>query len=165
MAYTPSSPDNVRLTITVTPDVHAAFKRLATASGMSIGRAMGEWLGDTLEAVEFTAKKVEEARSAPKLVMREMHAYAQGLVDETGALMEKMRDEGRRARVAASAAPATAEPHPPRLVIRGGKSPGKTLTKPPPHGWTSKEEAEFQAKSMAVLKREQAAKAAARKGS
>ena len=68
------TPERVRLTITVTPEVHAAFSRLAKGSRMSLGRAMGEWLQDTLEAVEFTADKVEQARSAPKIVMREMHA-------------------------------------------------------------------------------------------
>jgi hypothetical protein len=85
-----SSEERVRLTITVTPEVYAAFRRLSASSGMSLGRAMGEWLGDTLEAVEFTAAKVEEARAAPKLVMRELHAYALGLADETGAAVRSI---------------------------------------------------------------------------
>ena len=129
----PAEPDQgrVRLTISVTPEVHAMFTRLAKGCRMSLGRAMGEWLEDTLEAVEFTVQKVEQARVAPKLVMREMHAYAQGLVDETGALMEKIRADGVKARVEGAAAPGTrsgaaaAAPLPPRLVIRGGKSHDK----------------------------------------
>ncbi len=83
--------ERVRLTISVTPEVHAAFTRFAAASGLSLSRAMGEWLGDTLEAVEFTARKVEEARAAPKLVMRELHAYALGMADEAGAAMASMK--------------------------------------------------------------------------
>lgn len=71
----------VRLTISVTPQVHSAFERLAAASGVSLSRCMGEWLGDTLDAVEHTAAMVERARAAPKLAMREMHAYAMGLAD------------------------------------------------------------------------------------
>lgn len=93
MTSTPS-PQNVRLTITVTPEVHETFQRFAKAAGMSLGRAMGEWLGDTVEAAEFTATKMEQARAAPKIVMREMHAYALGLADETGHLMNKIREKG-----------------------------------------------------------------------
>jgi hypothetical protein len=89
--------------VPVTPEVHAAFKKLAEASGMSVGKAMSDWLVDTLEAVNFTAQKVMEARAAPKIVMREMHAYALGLADETGALMEKLREDGRKAREVGSA--------------------------------------------------------------
>lgn len=83
----------IRLTITVTPEVHAAFERLATASGISMSRCMGEWLGDTLDAVEYTAQLVERARAAPKLVMREVHAYALGLADETGSILQTMRQD------------------------------------------------------------------------
>lgn len=81
----------IRLTISVTPEVHSAFDRLAAASGVSMSRCMGEWLGDTLDAVEQTAVLVERARAAPKLAMREVHAYAMGLADETGAALRAFR--------------------------------------------------------------------------
>lgn len=81
----------IRLTISVTPEVHAAFTRLSAASGQSMSSCMGEWLGDTLDAVEYTATLMEKARMAPKMVMREVHAYALGLVDETGAVLNAMR--------------------------------------------------------------------------
>ena len=120
----------VRLTITVTPEVHAAFRRLADASGMSMGKAMGEWLGDTLEAVEFMAEKMEQARAAPRLVMQEMHAYALGLADETKQVLANVKERERagrasaaRARTGGPHAPAApTAPTPPRPVIRGGKS-------------------------------------------
>lgn len=93
----------VRLTISVTPEVHAAFERLSAASGLSMSRCMGEWLADTLDAVEYTATMVEKARAAPKRVMREVHAYALGLADETGAVLESMRaGQGRPERSAAA---------------------------------------------------------------
>ena len=128
MTPTPSpTTEPVRLTITVTPEVHAAFRRLADASGMSMGKAMGEWLGDTLEAVEFMAEKMEQARAAPRLVMQEMHAYALGLADETKQVLDKVKKRERDARGSAGAArsrahPAPADPASPRPVIRGGKS-------------------------------------------
>ena len=105
MTSTPTP--NVRLTITVTPEVHQVFVRFSKAAGMSLGKAMGEWLGDTVEAAEFTATKMEQARSAPKLVMREMHAYALGLADETGALMQELTEKGRVSRESVRAKPRT----------------------------------------------------------
>jgi hypothetical protein len=100
---------NVRLTITVTPEVHQIFTRFAKAASMPVGRAMGEWLGDTIDAAAFTAKKMEEARAAPALVSRELHAYALGLADEAGAIMDKMRSDGQQARARTGASgPGTA---------------------------------------------------------
>lgn len=118
--------DRVRLTITVTPEVHEAFSRLAKASGMSLGRAMGEWLGDTLEAVTYTAQKVEEARAAPKLVMRELHAYALGLADETGQFLKTIgKQPGTRPPPSVAGVAGRLAATPPRHVIRGGNSPDK----------------------------------------
>lgn len=104
---TPPAPSQVRLTITVTPEVHAAFKRLADAGSMSISRAMGDWLADTLEAAELMALKMEEARAAPKRVIREMHAYALGLVDETGAMLNQITRAGAEARQGRARGPRT----------------------------------------------------------
>ena len=87
-----------------------------------MSKAIGEWLLDTIEAAEYTALKMEEARAAPRQVMHEMHAYALGLVDETNAVMDKLREDGRAARKPKAEGSARADDHPPRLVIRGGKS-------------------------------------------
>jgi hypothetical protein len=114
---TSPTPQNIRLTISVTPEVHEVFKRFSAAAGMSLSKAMGEWLADTVEAAEFTATKMEQARAAPKIVMREMHAYALGLAEETGALMEEVRKKGRSpgTRTVSGARPAAREvvPTPP----------------------------------------------------
>lgn len=61
---------------------------------MSTGRAMADWLADTVDAAEFMAEKMEQARAAPKVVMAEMHAYALGLADETGDLLRRVREKG-----------------------------------------------------------------------
>jgi hypothetical protein len=95
----------IRLTISVTPEVHAGFERLATASGLSMSKCMGEWLADTLDAVEYTATMVEKARLAPKMVMREVHAYALGLADETGAVLSAMKKGQSIGEVAAQVLP------------------------------------------------------------
>lgn len=122
MTSTPTP--NVRLTISVTPEVHAAFLRLSKAGSMSISKAMGEWLADTVEAAEFMATKMEQARAAPKVVMREMHAYALGLADETGALMDQLREKGRAER--SGAARASLPP--------SGNTGGKGTKSTPKHG-------------------------------
>ena len=120
---------NIRLTISVTPEVHETFQRLAKASGASIGRAMGEWLGDTIEAAQYVALTMEKARAAPKAAIREMHAYALGLADETGAMMDQIRSKGAadRASVAAKAVAkdraATPSPLIPPSCNTGGKLP------------------------------------------
>jgi hypothetical protein len=88
---TPHAPERIRLTITVTPEVHETFTRMAAAGSMSLSRAMGDWLADTVEAAAHMATLMERARSAPREVTREMHAYALGLADETGAVMEELR--------------------------------------------------------------------------
>ena len=127
---TSTTSESVRLSITVTPEVHAAFRRLADASGMSMGKAMGEWLGDTLEAVEFMAEKMEQARAAPRLVMQEMHAYALGLADETQQVLQQVKKREREARAGDARARTHAAHSPadapgataPRPVIRGGKT-------------------------------------------
>lgn len=126
MANTPQSPDNVRLTITVTPEVHATFKRLAAASNASISRAMGEWLADTLDAADAMTAMMERARKAPKLAIQEMHSFALGLGDETGAMLKSIREKSRASSAQVTsvrAGPGPTATGTPRPVIRGVKSP------------------------------------------
>jgi hypothetical protein len=131
----------IRVTVPVTPEVQAAFQRLAAASGMSTGKAMGEWLADTVEGAITMAEMLEKARRAPKQAVSEMHAYALGLADMTSDLMDNLRGRSARGKAGAevgtgvagtAAAPVAPAPLPPRTVIRGGKSP-KTPKKPGDH--------------------------------
>ena len=123
--------ENIRLTISITPEVHSTFQRLSKVSGKSISRSMGEWLGDTLDAAEFMASTLERARQAPKMVVQELQAYTLGLSDELSDVMQIIRKKGQEDRAAAGGegprlrgeGPAVAVEAPtPRPVIRGGKS-------------------------------------------
>jgi hypothetical protein len=87
----PSSAKSIRLTIPVHPDTHAVFQRLAKVANVSTGRAMGEWLSDTVEAAELMASTLERARAAPKLVTAELHAMLLGMVDQTKELQDTFR--------------------------------------------------------------------------
>jgi phosphoserine phosphatase len=84
-----------RVSVPVTAEVLEAFQRLAKAGNMSTGRAMAQWLEDTVDAANYMAQTLEKARAAPKQVMAEIHAYALGLADETGDLLAKVRAKGR----------------------------------------------------------------------
>ena len=116
-----------RVSVPVTEEVLQVFQRLAAASGMSTGKAMAEWLADTIEAAEYMAQTLERARAAPKVVVREMHAYAMGLADETGELMRDLarKSAADRAGARASGAPraSTGEPPIPPSCNTGGKLP------------------------------------------
>jgi hypothetical protein len=106
----------VRVTVPVRPEVLAAFQRLAAAQGVSTGKAMGEWLADTLDGVEAMAGLLEKAREAPKVAVRELHSYALGLTDLTSELIEQVKSRGRRAgraKRSRTAGRPTLDPYPP----------------------------------------------------
>lgn len=129
MTSTPTP--NIRLTISVTPEVHAAFQRLAAVTSSSLSKAMGDWLEDTIEGALMMATKMEQFRAAPKQVMQEMHAMTLGLADEAASLVERMREKGREDRVglARDARPGPPLPIPPSSNT-GGKGPRTQPNKP-----------------------------------
>lgn len=86
---TPPTPKTVRVTVPVTEEVLETFRRLGAAGSMSTGRAMGEWLADTVEGAQLMASTMERARAAPKVVTAELHAMMLGLTDESKAMMDK----------------------------------------------------------------------------
>jgi hypothetical protein len=137
MAKPPSN--RIRLTISVSPETHVIFQRMADATGMSLGMTMGEWLDDTSEGAAMLAQKLEQARQSPKLVIREMQAVLVGMQDEMTGLMADLRS-GKRVPPgtpgqAKSARAAAAAPSP-RPVIRGGKSHQDTTKGHKPKGST-----------------------------
>lgn len=131
MNKTLSPPKPSRVSVPVSGEVLEAFQRLAKAGNMSTGKAMAQWLEDTIDAAQFMAQTLEKARKAPKMVARELHAYALGLGDETGQLLEtiKSMSSGQRAEMAAgrgglqSARPAGSSAPP--SCNTGGKVPPK----------------------------------------
>jgi hypothetical protein len=128
----PPTSDTVRLTIPVSREVHEVFSRYAKAGHISIGRAMGGWLQDTLQSAQFVTGAMEKARESPRLVALEIDAYARGLADETGELMRRMKaagasTEGPRSRGGIGDEEA-ASPIPPSCNT-GGKVPKTTHKK------------------------------------
>jgi hypothetical protein len=84
---------------------------MAQSAGISVGRCIGDWLTDTADGAQFVAQKMQEAKRAPKTVMREMQAMAHGLHGEVSEVLDDLRrrgEEGRDGRAAAGRAPSTA---------------------------------------------------------
>lgn len=136
-----------RVSVPVTEEVLQVFQRLAAASGTSTGKAMAEWLADTVEAAEYMAQTLERARAAPKVVMREMHAYALGLADETGELMRQIarKSQADRAGGRASGAPHAGTgglPIPPSCNTGGKFTTAPKTKKPQKPGSTRSKDAE-----------------------
>jgi hypothetical protein len=77
----PSKPP--RVSVPIDSEVLGIFERLAKAGNMSTGRAIAEWLKDTVEAAELMASTMERARAAPKVVTAELHAMMLGMADQT----------------------------------------------------------------------------------
>jgi len=84
-----------RVSVPVDAETLQVFERLAKAGNMSTGKAMAEWLKDTMEAAELMASTMERARQAPKLVTAELHAMALGLSENTKELMDKVQQAGK----------------------------------------------------------------------
>ena len=80
-----------RVSVPISADVLVIFERLAKAGNMSTGKAIAEWLSDTVEAAELMASTMERARAAPKVVTAELHAMMLGMADQTKELQDKFR--------------------------------------------------------------------------
>ncbi len=74
--------DKVRFTISVDPDVHAAFSQMAEASGQSLSRVVGDWLKDTSESALFVARKLADLRRAPAAALGELSIRQRHAADE-----------------------------------------------------------------------------------
>lgn len=126
-----SKPKTIRLTIPVSAEAHAAFTRIAKATGMPVGRAMAEWMDDTLDAAQFLADTLEKAREAPRLVAQQLHAYSLGLADETGQLLAEVREKSRTKASRSGAAKPSGGASPPSCNTGGKvqKTKGKGSTR------------------------------------
>ena len=123
-----------RISVPVDDETMAVFQRLAKAGNMSTGKAMAEWLRDTVEAAELMAATMERARAAPKVVTAELHAMMLGMADQTKDLQDKFAKyrgsiDGGPSGGKRSATGGTAAVIPPSCNT-GGKLTGEKRQKP-----------------------------------
>ena len=111
----------IRTTVSVRPEVHAAFKRLADVQGVSLGRAIGDWLSDTFEAAEMVTAKMQRAKTDPVRVIRELQLLAEGSIDTAVDVIDRLRGLEKEL---------PDDLYPP-LCNTGGKVPKKPQKSPP----------------------------------
>lgn len=97
----PTDLDRIRTTISLPRHVHDEFVRMASLSGVSVSRTMGDWLADTVDAAQFMNAKMAEAKKAPARVLREMTAMSRGLFESVSDFADEQRAKGRADRSAA----------------------------------------------------------------
>lgn len=121
-----------RVSVPVSSEVLEVFQHLADAGRTSVGRAMADWLADTIEAAAYMAEKIRQARSAPATVARELHAYAQAMEEQTLEVMLSIEQKGKAHRAASAAQPlrpsashARVNPYPPPCNTGGKLAEGK----------------------------------------
>lgn len=71
--------ERIRLTISITPEVHALFSRMAETGGISLGRCIGDWLENTSEGAEFVANEARKVRELPRRVLEDIGALSRGI--------------------------------------------------------------------------------------
>lgn len=98
----------IRVTVPVSPEVLEAFQALAAVTGTSTGKAMGEWLADTLDGVRSMNDMLQKAKAAPRQAVRELNAYAIGLAEVSQELMATVMRQTRATDATDSAAVADA---------------------------------------------------------
>ena len=88
------------LTLDIDAEVLEVYRAMAATSKISLSRCVALWLEDTADGARFVAQRVEDARVAPMVVLRELHARMQGaseVLDETMSALREGARERRRA--------------------------------------------------------------------
>ena len=83
--------ERIRFTVSVDPEVHAAFVEMADAAGQSLSKAVGDWLGDTTDAARFVANQLREARSSPVVAVAQLRNKQALAVERTDNLLRDLR--------------------------------------------------------------------------
>lgn len=112
----------IRLTIAVTPEVHAEYTRLAELAGVSVSRAMGDWLADTIEGAQLVALKMRQAKESPQKVLRELEDAAVRSRDTIDRVLAEGRSQGAAANAGGRRGALAGEPP---CSPTGVKVPGK----------------------------------------
>lgn len=126
---TPPTPKSIRVTVPVSPEVLARFKRLSAVAGQSVGKAMGEWLEETQEGLDPMIEILERHKKAPLKAIRTLQAYAGTLNDMTGDLFERVsRMDSVERTVAAEAAAVANAAEDMKKALKRGLTPPSSNT-------------------------------------
>lgn len=110
--------DRIRTTISVPQDVYEVFKQMAEASGVSVSRCMGDWLGETVEGAQHVSMQLQRARELSKKGIKQLHAAL-----KSGESMDEFATEKAARTDGASPAQPARTPPPTPYSNTGLKSP------------------------------------------
>lgn len=127
---TPTSP-KIRVSVPVSPEVLARFRRLSKVAGQSVGRAMSEWLEETQEGLDPMIDILEKHKKAPLQAIRTLQAYSATLDNSTRELFEKVArmDETNETLAAAAASARLAQADVKRLLTPPSSNTGGKVLK------------------------------------
>ena len=96
MTSTPT-PKTTRVSVPVTPEVLAKFQRFSEASGLSLGKSMGDWLRDTAAGLDAMTEILEMHKRAPAEAIAKFQGLATSLQAVTSEALENMKRPSPRA--------------------------------------------------------------------
>ena len=85
------SPKTTRISVPITPEVLVKFQRFSDASGLSLGKSIGDWLRDTAAGLDAMTDILETHKKTPAQAMEKLATYASALQDMTSGALESMK--------------------------------------------------------------------------
>ena len=85
------STKTTRISVPITPEVLAKFQRFSDASGLSLGKSIGDWLKDTAAGLDAMTDILETHKKTPAQAMEKLATYASALQDMTSGALEAMK--------------------------------------------------------------------------
>lgn len=82
----------IRVSVPITPDVLEKFKRFSEASGLSLGKSIGDWLKDTASGLDAMTDILEAHKRSPSQAMAKLSSYATALQDMTSGALDAMKN-------------------------------------------------------------------------
>ena len=129
-----------RISVPLSPEVLEKFKRFSQASGLSLGKSIGDWLKDTASGLDAMTDILEAHKRSPAQAMEKLALLASAMQDMTGQAIQGMKSgpsplgEGvppaGKSLAVAKAAMVKAAAFPP-LSNTGGKLTTTKTAKPP----------------------------------
>lgn len=80
----------VRITIAVESETLEAFREHAAALGISLSKACGGWLDESVDAVRMVSNTVREARSGPARALRNLSELMASAEVQTGQMRREV---------------------------------------------------------------------------
>jgi hypothetical protein len=91
MLYMKNPIKTIRVSVPITPEVLEKFQRFSQASGLSVGKSIGDWLRDTASGLDAMTDILEAHRRSPSQAMEKLSTYATALQDMTSSALETMK--------------------------------------------------------------------------